>query len=284
MAQFCAITRLMNTTESILHLSSGRVCYEEAGPADGPVVLLVHGLAGHKGIWDENFHVLADSGHRTIRIDLFGRGKSERVKQQHDSSLYIRQVADVLGHLQVCGPVHLVGLSMGGAVVTCFAATHPEKVASICLVCSYGPVKHDDALIRLVRPPVFGEAIMGALGPAVLRLAPRRAFHDPRPHKGFTKWFTAPLAVPRSKRSMLSSMRHFLREDHSQAFAKVNALAIPKLVVWGRYDRILPLGYGHQVRDWLPSAQWEVLEQAGHLPHYEQHEAFNALLLKHLSK
>jgi len=272
----------MKSEKSILNLSSGRVSYEDAGPVDGPVVLLVHGLAGHKGIWDKNFHALADAGYRTIRIDLYGRGQSERVQHPHNSTLYIRQVAEVLGHLQLHGPVHLVGLSMGGAVVTCFAAAYPDRVASICLVCSYGPVKQDDALIRLARPPVLGEAIMGTLGPAVLRLAPRRAFHDPRPHKAFTAWFTAPLAEPRSKRSLLSSMRHFLREDHKQAFDTVNALAVPKLVVWGRHDRILPLSYGLQVRDWLPTAHWEVLEQAGHLPHYEQHETFNALLKAHL--
>jgi pimeloyl-ACP methyl ester carboxylesterase len=282
MVQFCAIAPSMSTKKSILHLPSGRVSYEEAGPADGTVVLLVHGLAGHKGIWDKNFHALADAGHRTVRIDLYGRGQSERVRQPHDSNLYIRQVAEVLGHLQVHGPVHLVGLSMGGAVVTCFAATYPQKVASICLVCSYGPVKHDDVLISLARPPVLGEVVMGTLGPAVLRLAPHKAFHDPRPHKGFSKWFTAPLAVPRSKRSLLSSMRHFLREDHSQAFATVDTLNIPKLGVWGRHDRILPLGYGHQVREWLPSARWEVLEQAGHLPQYEQPDAFNSLLMAHL--
>lgn len=264
-------------------LPMGTTHFELAGPAQGPVVVLVHGFAGHLGIWDKNFRVLVDSGYLVLRYDLFGRGQSERVRAEHGAELYVNQLAQLLEHLGIEQKINLIGLSMGGAIAVRFTSAHPEKVAKLCLVASYGPVKTDDLLIRITRPKLIGEALMATLGGPILRRVPARALHRPANPKEFNRWFAQPLEQKRSKRSLLSAMRHFLRDDHTPHFNKVNHLDLPKLVIWGQHDRVLPYTYGLKVRDLLPFAQWEVFENSGHLPHYEEADRFNPLVQAFLS-
>ena len=259
-------------------LPLGETNFELDGPENGPVVVLVHGFAGHMGIWNNNYRALVEAGNRVLRFDLFGRGHSERVKSVHKAELYVNQLAQLLDHLNISKKINLVGLSMGGAISVRFASAFDEKVEKLCLVASYGPVKADDILIRITRPPVIGEALMATLGGPILRRVPARAMHRHSNPKEFNRWFAEPLQQTRSKRSLLSAMRHFLRDDHTPHFDRVNNLAVPKLIVWGQHDRVLPFTYGLKVKALLPSAQWEVFENSGHLPHFEEADRFNLLV------
>jgi pimeloyl-ACP methyl ester carboxylesterase len=179
--------------------------------------------------------------------------------------------------------VNLIGLSMGGAVITRFASAYPERVRSMLWVDSYGMVKSDDLLMRITRPQLVGEALIGTIGGFFLRRAPDRGVHEPSKHKDFNRWFAAPLAVSGSKRALLSTLRNFMLDDHVPHFRAVNELPIPKLMVWGRHDRILPLSYGEKLHGLVPSARFETFERSGHLPHFEEPERFNAMALSFLN-
>lgn len=264
-------------------LSHGKVRFEVAGPDNGIPVLLVHGLAGHFHIWDRNFHVLAEAGFRVLRTDLYGRGFSDRVQHPHNSALYIAQLDELLRHVNMHGRVSLVGLSMGGAIITRFASAFPDRVRSMLWVDSYGMPIKGDPLVGLSRVPLLGEAVMGTLGGLILRKAPDRGVHRPHLHKGFKPWFTAPLKVKGTKRALLSSLRHFMAEDHTPHFRAVNEMDVPKLMVWGTHDRILPLSYGRVLHTHVPSARFEEFSHSGHLPHFEEPEKFNQLSLAFIS-
>src|SRR5690348_10760357 len=53
-------------------VDGNRISFVECGPADGPVVLLVHGLMSDSGTWTEDLEPLAAHGIRAIAIDLLG--------------------------------------------------------------------------------------------------------------------------------------------------------------------------------------------------------------------
>jgi pimeloyl-ACP methyl ester carboxylesterase len=55
-----------------------RLSYQEAGPADGPVVVLIHGLASDSDTWDRAIEPLAARGLRVLALDLLGHGRSDR--------------------------------------------------------------------------------------------------------------------------------------------------------------------------------------------------------------
>ncbi|MCF8258698.1 MAG: alpha/beta hydrolase [Flavobacteriales bacterium] len=263
-------------------LSHGRVRYQVAGPANGDPVLLVHGLIGHFHIWDRNFNVLVEQGFRVLRTDLYGRGFSDRVKHPHNTSLFVSQLDELLQHVGMNGPVNLIGLSMGGAVITRFATTFPDRVKSMLWVDSYGIPTPENPLMRITRPRILGELLIGSIGGPVLRQAPNRGVYEREKHVDFNRWFSAPLVVKGSKRALLSTLRNFMLEDHTPHFQLVNEMNIPKQMVWGRHDRVLPLEYGKRLHGFIPSAGFQEFDQSGHLPHFEEPEIFNILMINHL--
>ena len=120
--------------------------YEDAG--DGPIVVLVHGYGGDLRLWDAQTAPLSDAGFRVIRYDIRGHGRSLIAPDGYTYENYAADLRDLLDRLNVerpvaeglsVGPVHLVGLSMGGGVVLQFALDHPDRVLSLTLVDSALP-------------------------------------------------------------------------------------------------------------------------------------------------
>ena len=274
----------MAETGQFVELKHGKVRYQLDGPVDGEVVVLVHGLAGHMHIWDSNFDYLVQKGFRVLRLDLYGRGISDRVKHPYTSQLFVKQLAELLQHLAIHTKLNLIGLSMGGAIITRFATAYPERVASMLWVDSYGIPTPNEPLMRIARPKLVGEILMGLLGAPLLRLAPRRGVYDQKKHRDSYSRFSAPLSIRGTKRALLSTLRHFMLENHVPHFEQVNSMDVPKLMVWGRHDQILSFTYGQQLHALVPSARWEVYEHSGHLPHLEEPDKFNAMMQAFLQR
>lgn len=76
-------------------LKHGKVRYQLEGPANGAMVVMVHGLAGHMHIWDKNYDYLVQQGFRVLRLDLYGRGFSQRVNHPYTSQLFVSQLANL---------------------------------------------------------------------------------------------------------------------------------------------------------------------------------------------
>lgn len=111
----------------------------EAGPADGAVVLLVHGNVSSSRFYAETLAALP--GHlRGIAPDLRGFGASERAPV--DATRGLRDFADDLAALldaEGIDRAHLVGWSVGGGVVMQLAIDHPQRVASLTLESPVSP-------------------------------------------------------------------------------------------------------------------------------------------------
>jgi 4,5:9,10-diseco-3-hydroxy-5,9,17-trioxoandrosta-1(10),2-diene-4-oate hydrolase len=56
------------------------------------------------------------------------------------------------------------------------------------------------------------------------------------------------------------------------------------LLVWGRRDRIFPVAHAHQAARRIPGARVEVLDEAGHVPHFEEPERVNEAVLRFLGE
>ncbi len=277
-----AILEQMRQHGQYAQLSHGKVRYELAGPENGDIVVLIHGLIGHMHIWDNQFHFLVARGFRVLRFDIYGRGFSDRVKHEHSSELFVTQVSELIAHLALKGKLNLIGLSMGGAISTRFASRFPERISSVLLVDCYGIPTPNDPGIRIVQPKGIGEALIGTFGGGILKRAPIKGVYDKRKHKDFARWFSAPLVIKGSKRALLSTLRNFMLEDHAPHYQRLNEMDFPKLILWGREDAILPFEYGLRIHALMPTARFEVFEKCGHIPQYEEPEKFNSLALDFL--
>src|SRR5271165_903377 len=102
----------------------------------GPRVVLLHGLGSCLQDWQPQIAALADR-YTVIAIDLRGHGESGKPPGPYSMEMLAADVRQVLEKLET-GPVHVVGLSLGGMVAFQLAADAPELVRTLVIVNS-GP-------------------------------------------------------------------------------------------------------------------------------------------------
>ncbi|KDN16736.1 haloalkane dehalogenase [Amycolatopsis rifamycinica] len=110
-----------------------RVGYVEAGPADGPVVLLLHGEPSWSFLYRKMLPVLAAAGLRAIAPDLVGFGRSDKPAAVTDHS-YARHVEWMRGFAFDAldlRDVTLVGQDWGGLIGLRMVAEHPSRFARV---------------------------------------------------------------------------------------------------------------------------------------------------------
>ena len=116
------------------------------GPADGPVVVLLHGFPQTSWSWRGVWPALAAAGLRVVAPDLRGYSPDARptgVEHYRVAAL----VGDVLAVVAaVGGPVHLVGHDWGAAIAWQTAARHPEVVRTLTAVSVPHPLAFVEAL------------------------------------------------------------------------------------------------------------------------------------------
>lgn len=136
----------MSSIETLPGITSARVATPRlgvhvltSGPADGVPVLFVHGNASSATFWEETMLALP-AGFRGIAPDLRGYGDTDDVLV--DATRGVGDwVDDLLGLLDTlgAGPVHVVGHSLGGAVVFGLVAARPAAFRSATLVAPGSP-------------------------------------------------------------------------------------------------------------------------------------------------
>ncbi len=108
-----------------------RMAYVEAGPADGPVVLLLHGEPSWSFLYRTVMRVLADAGLRPIAPDLVGFGRSDKPAQasDHTYARHVEWVRALVFDVLDLRDVTLVGQDWGGLIGLRLVAEHPDRFA-----------------------------------------------------------------------------------------------------------------------------------------------------------
>lgn len=116
-----------------LQLPGVRVHVEDEGPRDGRgTVLFMHGLLWSNWMFDAQVAALRER-YRCVRFDWRGQGQTEVTRSGYDMETLTGDALALIAALSL-GPVHLVGLSMGGFVAMRIAARRPELARSMILL------------------------------------------------------------------------------------------------------------------------------------------------------
>jgi len=242
-------------------LADGISHYQLAGPADGPVVVLVHGATVPMWTWDHLTASLAASGYRVLRYDKFGRGYSDRPATDYNRDLYQRQLRDLADRLALKTPFDLIGLSMGGATAVNFTAHYPERVRKLVLI---APVIHDFEVPTVFRIPVVGEFAARLVGirfivnrfADLLAAIPdfdtyHRLFLEQTTYRGF-------------QQSLLSMIRGDALGNYDAAYRTVGEQKRDTLLIWGTHDAEITRDMIDAVRGYIPGVRFKAVEDTGH--------------------
>ncbi len=103
------------------------------GPEGAPVVLLVHGWLASGGLnWFQAFDSLRDR-YTVIAPDLRGHGRGLRSRRRFTLADCADDLAVLVDELD-CGPVIVVGYSMGGPVAQLLWRRHPDLVSGLVFI------------------------------------------------------------------------------------------------------------------------------------------------------
>jgi pyruvate dehydrogenase E2 component (dihydrolipoyllysine-residue acetyltransferase) len=237
----------------------------------GDPVLLVHGFASSLDAWGRNREALARS-YRVVALDLPGFGQSSKVAMERLED-FTGWLGRVLDHFRMPW-AHVVGHSFGGMLSAAFALEQPHRVRSLVLVDSAGLGPRSSAS--------FHQTVDRARTRDDARKALEAAFHDPGsiPEAAVDRTF-AYLSEP-GVQGLLAHLERIRPAWDRSVQTRIDRIAVPLLVIWGREDRMYPVANADRVRG-MPNARVIVLEHCAHVPQVEAAEQVNAHLLEHLA-
>lgn len=270
---------------SFIQLSDGFTHYELSNPDAEKTIVLVHGFSVPYFIYDPTFEFLTQQGFRVTRYDLFGRGFSDRPDTRYDLDLFTRQLGDLLDALRFMRPVTLVGLSTGGPITAAFTARHPERVNKLVLIDPVGAKPLPFArILKIASAPMVGERIIGWIGINGMYKIIASDFHDRRLVEEFQSRYILQMNYKGFKRAILSTLRSHMLDPFLEDYQRVSKLGKPVLLFWGRNDPTVPFHHSDELRKAMPNIEFHVIENCGHIPHYEKPEEVNPILLDFLRK
>jgi pimeloyl-ACP methyl ester carboxylesterase len=233
-------------------------------------IILVHGFDSSCLEYRRLGPKLAKLGVDVYAVDLLGWGYS----QLNDVLSFSAQakVNALSGFWQVVGdnkPVCVAGASLGGAAAIEFAAANPEVVKACVFIDAQGFVDGVGPMSML--PKFLAEA-----GVQVLKSVPLRSSANQMSYFNTDAYATDDaLKVGRlhcEQDGWSDALVSFMLSGGFSPSAKVPTIESPTLVLWGRQDTILEIGFAQKFIDTMPDAELRWIEECGHVPHLEQAE------------
>jgi pimeloyl-ACP methyl ester carboxylesterase len=172
---------------------------------------------------------------------------------------------------------------MGGPIASAFTLRHPVRVSKLFLIDPCGAKPIDTALsVRFARLPFLAEIAYGQLGAKSLVNGVARDFFDPALVERFQKRYKIQMQYKGFMRAILSTIRSNMLGSTIDIYQALGKLDKQLLLFWGRKDRTVPFDQSSILREALPRAEFQVIENCGHIPHYEKPEDLNPILLRFL--
>ena len=266
------------TPGQFVRLTDGYTHYEIAGPPTGHVVVLAAGFSVPYYIWDPTFNALAEAGFRVLRYDYYGRGFSDRPDVPYTQAFYVRQLGELLDSLKVSDSVDLAGLSLGGSIVTSFADLFPDRVRSLIYV---DPSFRSPSPMPATNPQVwsFLTAIFTERRWADEQLAD---FLHPERFPDWPARYRVQMQYRGFRRARLSELVSNASVDQREEIERVGKHPRPVLVIWGKQDPQVPIESSAPLLEAMPRGRLVTVEDAGHLPQWEQPAIVNAAIVEFL--
>jgi len=253
-----------NVTIKSIDIPDFKIVYAEGGTGD--TIIMVHGFGANKDLaWLKMAKYLTPN-YRVIIPDLPGFGdssKPENAKYNHMSQ--VERLHLFAKELKLT-KFHLVGNSMGGAIVGIYAADYPEMVTTLALFDSSG-----------VKSPIKSELFL-LVGKGINPLIVKDV-------NDFDKYLEFNYLKPPQ---LPSSMKQYMTEkavaagpfnkkiwkdlgaDSLMLESKLNKITAPTLIVWGDSDKLIHISSVPILEKNIKNSKSVIMKECGHLPMMEK--------------
>lgn len=249
-----------------------------AAAGDGPPIVFLHGLGASCITWEENIGPLSER-FAVYAPDIPGHGDSVKLGVKYTTEAGISLTLGFLDAIGA-GSAALAGSSMGGLIALLTALERPERVSHLVLINTAGFGREIVGYLRVMSLPVLGEFLEGPThrsAKAMMRLVfgPRKAYPE-----ALFQELVRTRSLPGGRDAVLASLREgvnvFGMKRRYRLLHRLRDLQMPLMIVWGALDPVFPPKHAHAAAEAAPGSRLLFLPEAGHWPHMEEAERFNA--------
>ncbi len=286
-------------THRAVHAGGTRFHVVEAG--DGPLVLLLHGFPQFWWTWRHQLVSLPAAGYRAVAADLRGYGASDKPPRGYDLPTLAMDAAGLIRALGETGAI-VVGHDWGGLLAWTMGALDPKVVRRLVPVSAPHPLRLRASLITDplgqlrasghslgFQLPALPERRLTADGGALVGRLLDEWSGPEWPPEDVALTYRDAFRIPGVAHCALEYHRWFgrsqLRPDGLRYARQMRAeVEAPTLQLHGSLDScILPRTAQGSSRFVAAPYRWRMIEGAGHFPHEERPEQFDAELIAWLS-
>ena len=245
--------------------------YEIIG--DGQPLLFIHGLGSSLRDWEEQIPVFSKK-FKVITLDLRGHGQTDKPKGPYSISMFAEDIAELIKSLKI-DPVHVVGISLGGAIGFHLAIDHPDITKSLVVVnmSASVPIKSlkekQMFFLRVLIVKMMGMKKMGEVLAKRLFIKPEQ---EELREKMASRW------AENDKKAYLSSLKTL---KNWSVLERLQEIKCPTLVISSDED-YTPLSDKEEYTAMIPNAKLVVIEDARHAVSVEKPGELNTILMDFL--
>lgn len=252
--------------------------FDLLGPADAPVVILIHGLGLTRATW-EGFLPELTKEFRVLNYDLFGHGESAHAPDTPSLSVFAQQIVELMDELSI-QQAALVGFSLGGMINRRCAMDWPDRVTALAILNS--PHERGDAQQKLVEERA---AKTSAGGPGATLDAT------------IERWFTADFRAQRPE--YIDRIRGWVLANDPKSYAQCRMvlaagvkelirpqppITTPTLVMTCEHDTGSTPDMSHAIAAEISGSKTNIINDLQHMGLTEQPRLFTQPLLAFLNK
>lgn len=251
----------------------------------GRPLLFIHGWTMSSRFWRRQLDLAED--YQIITMDLRGHGQSPSVLRGQTMARYARDVREVIRALGL-ESLFLIGWSMGGSVVLDYWKQYgDDKISSMGLIetcpapmanAPWNTHRYQGETIEDVKPRV---AAMTKNRERHGKIFINSMFIDGNAPSHAMKWML-PEHLNVTDETALTIYEDYLQKDYTSTLPTIT---IPTLAVYGRSKNMcFGPSTGRFLAGSIPNSHFVILDKSGHMPFYEEPEAFNSALTTFLNQ
>ncbi|MDN2496904.1 alpha/beta hydrolase [Nocardia nova] len=273
---------------SHLELSGHRIFHRQDGPIDGRPVTLLHGYPTSSHDWVSILPALTESGCRVTTLDFLGFGASDKPRghdyRMTEQATLVEQLWQRLGITGTALVAHDYGVSVAQELLA-RDSTQVQRMA--WLNGGLYPDLYRPLPIQHLMTTPIGKILNPLMSETTFRMTLRRILGRPVPDADLHQMWLAMTDGGGKHVQWALNRYHAERRANAERWQQaLETYSGPTLFVWGPAD---PISGGHllpRLRERLPGARFEVLDEppaTGHYPQVENPEAVAGALVGFLA-
>lgn len=250
--------------------------YWTYGQSSQPVIIMLHGFRGtHHGL-----ELIAKKlpDYYIIMPDIPGFGDTAPLSNEHNLVNYTAWLDDFIANLKLSSPPIIIGHSFGSIITANYASQNPNKLSRLILINPIGSPALEGSKAFLTQ--------LAILYYWIGRKLPTRLAYRWLSNKSIVMVMSTTMAKTKDK-----VLRRFIHDQHLRYFSNfanskvvseafktsishnvrdvANEIIVPTLLIAGDIDEVTTLDKQKELVRLLPNGDLKIINQVGHLTHYE---------------